>query len=160
MPAGWEIEVDDAAQEIRLVATTEPVETYDSWIAGYSTSGESGFTQDADHDGFSNGLEFLLGGDPTVAGDSPAPTLVATPGGGFTYSFTRADRARGTTIVIAKLSDDLATWPPGRDIPVGASSSPSVTVSDQGDHDDISIAIPGGPTRTFLRLEVSVPPTP
>jgi autotransporter-associated beta strand protein len=161
VPAGWEIEVDDTAQEIRLVAVG--ADGYEAWIDGFATAGQSDFNQDADNDGVSNGLEFLFGGDPTLAADTPTPTLVATPGGGFTYTFSRADRARGTTTVTAKLSDDLATWPSARDLAVltdTEASSPGVTVTPQGDHDSISIQIPGGPSRTFLRLEVSAPAAP
>lgn len=119
VPVAWQILVDDTAKEIRLVPTPAG---YASWIAEFTTGGESGFNQNADHDGFSNGLEFLFGGDPSIAGDTPAPNIVATPGGGFTYTFTRTDRARGNCTVTAELGADLVTWPAANDIIIGTSS--------------------------------------
>src|SRR5690606_8020147 len=117
---------------------------YSSWMSAYATNGQSGFYADADRDGIANGLEFLLGGDPTVAGDSPVPTLATAAGGDVIYTFIRADRARGHAVVTVKLSDDLATWPAARDLAVGATtatSGPGVIVTDMGDHDSISIAL-------------------
>ncbi len=157
VPAGWQIELDDVAKEIRLIAVPAG---YNSWIAGYPTNGKSGLNDDADTDGVSNGLEFYLGGDPMVSGDTALPILAPAAGGGFTYTFTRAARARDNCIVTAKLSDDMLTWPPARDIVIGALSGPGITITDQGDHDAISILVPGVAPRAFVRLEVSAPSSP
>lgn len=154
LPAGWQIVYDDPAGEVRLASIPE---TYATWIAGYATNGLSGFNDDADADQISNGLEFLLGGDPTIANDTPLPSFAVAAAGGFTYSFTRAARARTATSVIAQLSDDLLTWPPARNIVIGidtASPADGVTITDEGDHDTITILIPHGAPQTFIRLAV------
>lgn len=126
---------------------------YAAWIAGFSTGGLSRFDQDANGDGITNGLAFLLGGDPIVAGSTTLPVLTKTQNG-FTYRFTRAARARGNTTITAKLSNDLAAWPAERDIAI---PGPGVTISDQGDHDAISVTIPNTDPRTFVRLGVTAP---
>lgn len=156
LPAGWEIQYDDDAKQIRLVETVVPAD-FAAWIGTFATNGHSGFTDDADGDGISNGLEFLLGGDPLVPNSAPMPVFAKSVEGGFTYSFHRAARARGHCTVIANLSDDMVTWPAERAIVIGATSSPGVTITDQGDHDVISLQIPGVAPRTFIRLEVSEP---
>jgi autotransporter-associated beta strand protein len=157
LPAGWKIEYDDVAFEIRLVTAAAD---YTSWIDGFTTNGQSGFTDDANNDGISNGLVFLLGGDPLVHGSTALPVFEKLPAGGFRYSFTRAARARGHSTVIAKLSDDLLTWPTARDIVIGTSSSGVVTITDEIDHDAITIEIPASAPRTFIRLEVTEPSSP
>ena len=156
LPAGWEIEYADDAKEIRLIETPVIAAGYADWIDGFATNGKSGFTADADDDGISNGLEFLLfGGDPLVSGGTALPALEKLPAGGFRYSFKRAARARGHCSVIAKFSDDLLTWPTPRDLVIGDSSSPGVTITGDIDHDIITIDIPDSAPRTFIRLEVT-----
>lgn len=157
VPAGWEIQYDDTAREIQLVRIPG---SYGAWIADFATSGQSAFTDDADNDGISNGLEFLFGGDPLIPGSGTLPTLVKSPDGGYRYIFHRDVRARGHCIVLAHLSDDLNIWPQARNIVIGtdtASSGPGVEIIDQGDHDSISILISGDTPRTFIRLEVREP---
>ncbi|MBP7948061.1 MAG: autotransporter-associated beta strand repeat-containing protein [Verrucomicrobiales bacterium] len=152
VPPGWQLAYDDSAKQIRLEAAPTG---YSGWIAGFATNGQSGFDQDANSDGIANGLVFLLGGDPTVAGSTALPVLTKTVGG-FTYTFTRAARARGTTTVTARLSSDLATWPVERNIPI-APATPGVTITNLGDHDLITVTIPGTDQRTFLHLSVALP---
>lgn len=153
VPSGWQVAYVDDAKEIRLEAV--PAD-YSSWIAGYNTGGQSGFDQDANGDGIANGLVFLLGGDPTVAGSTALPVLAKTAGG-FTYTFTRAARARGAATITARLSDDLATWPVERNIAIAPTTGSGVAIADQGDHDLITVTLPGTDPRTFVRLEVVVP---
>lgn len=151
VPTGWQVAYDDAAKQIRLEAVPAG---YAGWIAGFATNGQSGFNDDANADGIPNGLVFLLGGDPLVSGSTALPVLTKTAGG-FTYSFTRAARARGATTVTARLSSDLATWPMERNIPI--TPSPAVQITDQGDHELITVTVTTTDPRTFIRLEVTAP---
>lgn len=155
LPPGWEIEYDDIAKQIRLVETPVAAD-FAAWIDGFATNGQSGFNDDADGDGVSNALEFLFGGDPLIPHSAPQPVVEKFLDGGFTYSFRRDARARGHVTVIAKLSDDMVTWPAERAIAIGAESSPGVEIISFADHDEITIDVPSAP-RTFLRLEVSAP---
>jgi hypothetical protein len=99
----------------------------------------------------------LLGGDPLVHGSTALPVFEKHPAGDFRYSFNRAARARGHSTVIAKLSDDMLTWPNARDTVIDTSSSGLVTITAEIDHDAITIEIPARVPRSFIRLEVTQP---
>ncbi len=129
-----------------------------SWIEGFATDGLSGFDDDADFDGIPNGLEFVLGGDPTLANDSPLPTFASGAGDTVTYSFVRADRARGVVNLLIQVSENLVTWPHESEIAIGintASSGSEVGITDMGDRDAITVTLPASATKMFLRLKVS-----
>jgi hypothetical protein len=88
--------------------------------------------------------------DPSGAQDDATLTLMVIPSQ-ILYDINGASTGS---------SDDLTIWPPARDLAIGpdtASSGAGVTVTPQGDHDTVSIQIPGGPARTFLRLAVLIP---
>lgn len=155
VPAGWQLEYNDTAKEVRLVATAGG---YDAWIATYNTGGKTGFAQDADNDGVSNGLEFLFGSDPSVAGGTALPTFERLPNGDFRFSFHRAAAARGHVAVVVQRSSDLVTWPAAQEIAIGAdtaSSGPGVTITPAGGYDLITVDIPGGQAKTFVRLQAT-----
>jgi autotransporter-associated beta strand protein len=157
LPAGWEIKYDDDAREIQFVQSPG---AYSPWIEQFATNDRSGFTDDADADGIPNGLEFVLGGSPLVPGSSTLPRVEETPNGGHRYTFQRAARARGHSIVIANFSEDLIHWPSTSDIAIGpdtASSGPGVEITHHEEYDFISIHVPEGNPANFIRLEVREP---
>ncbi len=67
---------------------TQAASPYALWAAGLPTNSQ-GFTQDADHDGVSNGIEYALGRDATNAtgsnGVSQLPVLTVTGSGTLRY---------------------------------------------------------------------------
>jgi autotransporter-associated beta strand protein len=79
---------------------------------GLTAGVNDGPTQDPDHDGISNLMEYVLGGMPAGAGAAdlsilPKQTLDAT---NLVLTFRRSDLSEGDTAVIVQWSTDLATW--------------------------------------------------
>jgi autotransporter-associated beta strand protein len=97
---GYELQViDGATDELRLVETGAS-SPYDTW------SGGAPFGDDANGDGVSNGLAFLLGAaSPTSAVTLPT---VTQSGGGLVMTFSMLDVAsRGTASLSIEHSSDL-----------------------------------------------------
>jgi methionine-rich copper-binding protein CopC len=90
---------------------------YQQWATGapYNLSGgDAGFNADPDHDSVPNGIEFIVGGNPTVANDSNAllpqvsvagttPNRIAT----ITFRTTAASDYLNPAL---QFSDDLIDW--------------------------------------------------
>ena len=80
---------------------------YDAWAGPYSLANPA-FDFDSDNDGIPNGLEWILGGNPTH-NDTPSirPTVTGSVGGGLTLVFNRASASvpPETTLVVEWGSD-------------------------------------------------------
>jgi hypothetical protein len=79
---------------------------------GLTAGVNDGPTQDPDHDGISNLMEYVLGGMPAGAGAAdlsilPKQTLDAT---NLVLTFRRSDLSEADTAVVVQWSTDLATW--------------------------------------------------
>jgi hypothetical protein len=122
---------------------------------------------DFDNDGFSNLLEFVLGGDPTISQAGIAPT-VGTSGGNIVMAFKRSDASELAPAVTVKveLSTDLSFSTPADDITIGpatdagpiAPSGASYTVSNSGGFDTIVLTIPqGAAPKNFARIKAIQP---
>lgn len=73
-------EVIPAEEIASLAAPPQPVPSFDEWAAQFDLPEHlSGPLADADGDGIPNGLEYLLGSDPLVAGSGriPDPTIMS-----------------------------------------------------------------------------------
>ena len=83
-----------------LVLTSAVFSAYDAWATTtYGLSGaEAAFDFDHDHDGIANGLEWILGGDPTRA-DVVAilPAITGDAANGLTLVFRRASSSLAET---------------------------------------------------------------
>ncbi|MGJ8650698.1 MAG: glycosyl hydrolase [Opitutaceae bacterium] len=116
---------------------------YEIWAAGHGLTGE--FDDDDDLDGTDNGLEFVLGSDPLVSGNSVLPTIVkdATD---LKFSYTRTVDSKTGTIQTVQWSVDLSNW---NDIVVDPGDPDTVTI-------DISLthSVDG---RLFARLMITLP---
>lgn len=140
VPAGYSVNLNTATKQIELV------------------SGDAGPTGDIDHDGITNLMEHVLGGNPSVSDVATiSPKLTRVPGVA-TLKFKRTDSSELDTILVLQYSSDLETW---NDIPIGPNSDDLVTVVENGtDPDDITVTLPVGPPldqRMFLRLKASQP---
>lgn len=146
------------------MAVAPPASGYSGWIGGFfpgiTDLAMIGLDADPDLDASPNALEFLLGSDPSQAGDAVTPSS-AIVGTHFIYCFDRADTAIRALETKLQLSDDLSSWPPADEIVIGASTASSgagVTITDQGASDDVEIAIPTSSfTRRFVRLRLALP---
>jgi hypothetical protein len=97
---------------IGRVTTGPSASAYDTWATGFGLSGlDAGFEVDFDKDGLDNGLEFVLGGDPTlndVPSKAPVQTIDASD---LILTFKRADASIAGTTLSAEWDVDLAgTW--------------------------------------------------
>jgi hypothetical protein len=86
---------------------------YDLWIDGYY-EGETnpliiGFEADPDHDGVPNGVEALIGGDPSVAGVFAATDFIKS-GNTFIFYYPQGKDIPVGVTADYEWSSDLATW--------------------------------------------------
>jgi autotransporter-associated beta strand protein len=146
----------------QLSVTNVTTSPYDSWAAtnglDNSPGHESAFDADPDADGLVNGLEWVLGGSPLAsdaAGIQPSLAVTTT---NATFSFLRNDDSESTTTLLAQWSGNLLEW---SSIPIGASSSGPVSISENGAAPDtISVSVPTTNAvngSLFLRLNVTTP---
>lgn len=132
------------SSRITLTSTTSG-SPYAAWAALKGLDGTPGknpaFDADPDGDGFDNGLEWILGGNP-LASDAPAlVTATATAAGGLTLNFKREEDSIGQAILTVEYDTDLAgTWTTFAT--VGATSAGPVTIDTAPDPDAVSVNIP------------------
>jgi autotransporter-associated beta strand protein len=81
VPSGYSLNYDTPNQ-VNLIV---PMSGYASWVASYGLAGNAALADaDPDFDGITNGIEFVLGGNPATVQDQsllPTMTLVTNPGG-------------------------------------------------------------------------------
>jgi autotransporter-associated beta strand protein len=112
-----------------LTVTTSPApaDPFAAWIGGppYNLTGpNAAFDFDYDNDGIDNGLEWILGGNPTQ-NDNPSvlPVTTGSATTGLTLVFNRATASLppASTLVVDFDSDLDATWT--KSVTVGAANS-------------------------------------
>lgn len=147
------------------IALVKQTDTYLGWLASYPTM--TGANQapdvDFDNDGLDNGVEFVIGADPTAfTNPSTAgyPKAVVS-GSNLVFTFKRVDASHGFTVA-AQTSTGLVTWPNSYTIPTAASAVAPVTVVENGTApDDVTVTIPMAPDqKKFVRLQAEIPFTP
>lgn len=131
-----------------------------SWIGDYPVGGQNGLDDNPDHGRLQNGLEYLLGGNPTVAND-PALPVLGIDGTDLVLTFDRDDQSIGFLDVVVEVSTDLVTWPEVDRIVIGAdtgSSGAGVTITDEGSTDAVEVRIPRGlDPMKYARIRVRLP---
>jgi hypothetical protein len=136
--------------------------SFATWAASFGLSGPAAAANaDPDNDALPNGVEYVLGGNPSypsvTASTHPA---VAISGGNMLFTFLRADASETPEVSLAvESSIDLIHWPTVFAIgSTTAASSPGVTVVENGTSPDtITVAIPLGTDKAkFARLRVTV----
>lgn len=136
-----------------LVATP-----YETWATAKGLTGPAAaFAADPDNDGISNGLEFVLGGEPNPANPNAA-TTPALPtaqvlGDNLVFTYSRADAAAYLNPTVEFDADLMAPWTTAVD-PANA----TIEVTDGTPADTVVVTIPknGAPT-LFARLKVVQP---
>ncbi|MEI7909981.1 MAG: autotransporter-associated beta strand repeat-containing protein [Verrucomicrobiota bacterium] len=128
-----------------LTVTTGPsASAYATWALakGLTVGVNDGPTQDPDHDGIPNALEFALGGNPLASGTSILPTLTETPTT-FVFTFKRADESEAEITVKFQYGSSLTGW---TDVAIGATtatSGPEVSIAENGSAPDtVTVTIP------------------
>jgi autotransporter-associated beta strand protein len=142
---------------------------YDLWALGKGLTGSSGsatdpaFDADPDHDGIKNGLEWVLGGNPTQNDAPNIKPTVAVSGGSLVQTFKREETSISETALVIEYGSNLLAWP--KYVTIGATTSGPdangvvVTVNTAATPDAVSVNIPtagnalGG--KLFARMKVT-----
>ena len=150
LPAGYSVRYDGG--QIRLVKAG-----FSAWATLNGLSGVE--SDDFDHDGLADVVEYVLGTDPLTANaDGPVGALA---GDDFTFTFQRDHASMTADISLAiEVGTDLGVWGDVYQVGVDTgSSSAGVTVVDNGTSDTVTLTIARAPEdRRFARLRVTVTP--
>lgn len=144
---------DEATGVLSLKVSTG----FDSWITGFGLAeADRGALSDPDTDGFGNLLEYVLGGNPSVANHTLAPQG-QRDGNQFVFTFTRSDVAldAGDVSILLEYGNNLTGWTPVT-VPAGDAVVSGVTfdATDGTPNDSIIATIPtSGATEFFVRLK-------
>jgi fibronectin-binding autotransporter adhesin len=138
------------------------VDKYMGWLGGYPviTGANRSPDVDYDNDGLDNGIEFMIGADPTVSTGAATPGYpVGTPSAGnFVYSFKRSAASKIYPVTV-ETSVDLVNWPLAKAylIPTVDGTTGDVTVSGE----TVTVTIPMAPdARKFVRVSAAIPFNP
>ncbi|MCW1915385.1 autotransporter-associated beta strand repeat-containing protein [Luteolibacter sp. GHJ8] len=142
-----------------LTVTSGPTTTpYQTWETTNGISG-AGSAADSDNDGIANGIEFVLGGDPSGPGSNstsllPTATKDATH---FEFTFRRTDESAASTPFV-EYGSDLSGWAIAQNGTAGVTISNDNDFHGQGiDRVRVRIPLPSGETSLFARLRVDIP---
>jgi len=137
------------------VRVTAPPNAYEAFAALHSLDPETDGApmEDADSDGLANALEFLLGGNPTVSdAHEISPVAEFDPDGGWVFEYQRKKAAAGLFTDEVEISDQLATWAV---VTHGEAGVNIEAIPLDSDTARITVRIPAGPDRRFIRLRVA-----
>jgi len=129
-----------------------PVVSYVEWSAAMNVGA---FDADTDGDGLANGLEWILGGNPSRPDVGNRITSTGSASTGLTLSFTRNTAAVGsTTLAVEWTTDPAVGWP--HSVAINGANGVNVNVS--GNQVDVVIpaanAVDG---KLFARLKATSP---
>jgi autotransporter-associated beta strand protein len=134
---------------------------YSSWINGFFQGSLDpnliGFKSDPDNDGISNGIEFVIGGDPKNEASSGKLPVCVMDSTKITFIFRRATAAAVLRPRVEYTGDLAGPWT------VATHGTQGVTILEEpggfgNGIDRVSVTIPRGAyTRRFVRLAVDAP---
>lgn len=106
LPSGYSVNYDTAG-EIRLVVGGD---AYDNWESTNGIAG-AGADVDSDSDGIANGIEFVIGGDPSGPGSSSSALLptITTDATYLNFTFRRTDESTSYGPFV-EYGSDLTGW--------------------------------------------------
>ena len=131
---------------------------FDTWATSQALTGpDAAFDADPDKDGLSNGIEFVIGGQPNPANpNSDSSTLLHPPvasGNSLVFTFTRANEA-----AYLNPSVEFATGLPGVWITAADPGNATIAVTPGDPSATVTVTIPKGTNSTmFARLKVVQP---
>lgn len=168
-PNTFVIDYNDTSDGVKtglFVTLTVPAGSpYTLWAAAAGLDGsvgkEAGFENDPDHDGISNGLEWIVNGNPLASTASPITTTATATG--LTFVFNREEDAVGQATLNVEWDADLQA--PWTTVAIGAASGPAangvtVTIDTAASPDQVTVFIPaanavGG--KLMARLKATQP---
>ena len=139
---------------------------YDQWATvTYGLSGgNAAFDFDYDNDGLDNGLEWILGGNPTTSSTTKAPVASRNLAGDLVLTFTREETSISESTLKVLIGTDLTTWP--KEATVGATTSGpdangvTVSINDATTPDTVTVTIPATNAvsgKIFARVKATKP---
>jgi hypothetical protein len=128
---------------------------FDSWARdpaqGLTAGLNDGPSDDPNHNGICNLLEFVLGGAPSGGTHTGLPTLTK-PTGTWEFAYERSVLSRPpATIQIVEYSSDLTRWTP---VVIRETSGGRVTITPGSSSDHVIVTLPDLGTTGFVRLKV------
>jgi alpha-L-fucosidase len=148
LPSTHAVSYDSGNKQILLTRNS-----YGQFLAPYLLAGtDAEPTADPDHDEIPNGIEFILGSDPTTSSSDRNPTA-AVVGANLIYQFRRTTSATAYNPVV-QVSSNLAqnTW---QAVTSGISVEPNFYGSGV---DKVSVTVPrNSSAKLFVRLSVTIP---
>jgi len=128
---------------------------FDSWVGDPAQGLTAGLndrpSDDPNHNGICNLLEFVLGGAPTGGTHTGIPTLTKLNGTWeFAYERSVLSRPPATTQIV-EYSSDLTRWTP---VTIRETSGGSVTITPGSSSDHVIVTLPDLGTNGFVRLKV------
>jgi hypothetical protein len=135
----------------------ELADAYQGYISGYGlNSVTTGAPEvDYDKDGVSNLLEFVLGGNPALAGTAILPTLTSTPitgGRNLVFSYRRRLAAAGIAQGVEYATSLAAAWTPAVH---GQNGVLIATTPVDANTQQVTVTIPVVGGRAFARLKAT-----
>ncbi|MES2705353.1 MAG: autotransporter-associated beta strand repeat-containing protein [Verrucomicrobiota bacterium] len=134
--------------------------TYQTWAAGapWNLAGADALPgADPDHDGISNALEFVLGGNPATVNDSEKLPAATVSGPNVVFTFRRSIQSAYLNPA-AQYSTDLNTWITAQDGANGVSTTVTPGIAPGVDSVAVTIPVnPAGSPEFFVRLQTVVP---
>jgi autotransporter-associated beta strand protein len=160
LPAGYSLDYTTPGQ-IKLVTGGVVTPPYDSWASAKGLSGaDAEATADPDHDGFTNAIEFVIGGEPNPAqpasnSSALAPSMATTATDlVFTFRRTDASLTQPGIAIAAAYSSTLGGWTTAQHGVNGV----AIVVTDDGfgaGVDKVEVSIPkalASDSKMFARL--------
>ena len=160
LPAGYSVVYNDAAKQVEV--TSASANGYGDWETANGIAG-AGSNTDSDGDGIPNGIEFVIGGDPSGPGSASNNLLepVAVDATYLTYVFRRTDASAAYDPYV-EYGSNLSGW---TEATAGEPVLTPVLVSEDNNFygdgiDRVTVRIPRAlatGTRLFARLRVDIP---
>ena len=155
LPGGYSVNYNAAAKRIEI---TNGTDAYGSWEAANGIAG-AGAEVDSDNDGIRNGIEFVIGGDPSGPGSDsnsklPTSTLDATY---LNVTFRRTQESSSYDPAI-EYGNDLTGWTTAQNGVDGVIVT--VTPNIEPGVDSVLVRIPrslAAGSKFFARLRVTIP---
>jgi fibronectin-binding autotransporter adhesin len=149
-----------------LTVTTGPsASAYDTWASGFSLTGpNAAFDFDFDNDGIENGLEWILGGNPTTNSAGILPVATKNVSGDLILTFNREEDSITESTLKVQFGSDLASWP--KEVTIGGTSSGpdvngvTVAIDTAASPDAVTVTIPASNAPAgsiFARLNATRP---
>ncbi|MCE9608610.1 MAG: DUF2341 domain-containing protein [Chthoniobacter sp.] len=136
-------------------SATVPASPYAAWAAAPAQGLTAGFNDgpldDPERDGISNLLEFILTGAPMTPSIAILPKL-SRPSGNWIFEYDRSTASVSSTTQVVEYGSDLVGWTA---IPVTATSGGAVTITPGSLMDHVTVVIPAGSGKQFVRLKVT-----